>query len=156
MIPRIVKLLGVSNHQTCVKSRCPILLLRNIDQSNVLCNRTRPQVVRLRRTSIQVQIINGTHFGKKFIIPRLKITLSNKRLPLKIVKKQFPLSMSFAMTINKCQGQSLSKVDFYLPRPVFTHGQLCVDVSHVKSKEGLKVGVCDADGNLSNTTTNFS
>ena len=58
------------------------------------------------------------------------------------------------MTINKSQGQSLSKVGLYLPRPVFTHGQLYVALSRVKSKKGLKVVVSDADGNLSNTTTN--
>ncbi|GJU60943.1 ATP-dependent DNA helicase PIF1-like protein [Tanacetum coccineum] len=79
--------------------------------------------------------------------------LLNKRLPLKIVRKQFPLSVSFAMTINKSQGQSLSNVGLYLPRPVFTHGQLYVVVSRVTSKKGLKVVVCDKDGNLSKRTT---
>ncbi|GJT94830.1 replication protein A 70 kDa DNA-binding subunit B [Tanacetum coccineum] len=58
------------------------------------------------------------------------------------------------MTINKSQGQSLSKVGLYLPRPVFTHGQLYVAVSRVKSKRGLKVVVCDQDGNICKTTTN--
>ena len=58
------------------------------------------------------------------------------------------------MTINKSQGQSLLKVALYLPRPVFTHGQMYVAVSRVKSKKGLKVVVCDQDGNLSKTTTN--
>ena len=78
----------------------------------------------------------------------------DKRLPLMIVRKQFPVSVSFAMTINKSQGQSLSKVGLYLPRPVFTHGQLYVAPSRVKSKKGLKVVISDPDGNLSNTTTN--
>ena len=58
------------------------------------------------------------------------------------------------MTINKSQGQSLSKVGLYLPRPVFTHGQLYVAFSRVKSKKGLKVVVCDHDCNVSKTTTN--
>ncbi|GJR22223.1 zinc finger, CCHC-type containing protein [Tanacetum coccineum] len=130
-----------------LKVRVTIMLLRNIDQPNGLCNRTRLQVLKLTRTSISAQIINGTHFGKKVIIPRLRITSTDKRLPLKIVRKQFPLSVSLAMKINKSQGQSLSKVGLYLPRPVFTHGQLYVAVSRVKIKRGLKVVVCDQDDN---------
>jgi ATP-dependent exoDNAse (exonuclease V) alpha subunit len=130
------------------------MLLRNIDQANGLCNGTRLQVLKLTRTSIQAQIINGNNFGKKVIIPRLRITPSDKRLPIKIVRKQYPISVSFAMTINKSQGQSLSKVGLYLPRPVFTHGQLYVAVSRVKSKKGLKVVVCDNEGNISKNTTN--
>ncbi|GKA19910.1 reverse transcriptase domain-containing protein [Tanacetum coccineum] len=52
-----------------------------------------------------------------------------------VVKKHFPLSVSFAMTINKSQGQSLSKVGLYLPRPVFTQGQQCAVVSRVNNKK---------------------
>ncbi|GJR82584.1 ATP-dependent DNA helicase PIF1-like protein [Tanacetum coccineum] len=122
------------------------MLLRNINQANGLYNGTRLQVLKLTRTSIQAQIINRTHFGKKVIIPRLRITPSDKRLPLKIVRKQYPLSVSFAITINKSQCQSLSKVGLHLPRPVFTHGQLYVALSRVKSKRGLKVVVCDDEG----------
>lgn len=73
---------------------------------------------------------------------------------LKIVRKQFLVSVSFAMTINKSQGQSLSKVGLYIPRPVFTYGQLYVAHSRVKSKKGLKVVISDPNGNLSNATTN--
>ncbi|GJZ37624.1 RNA polymerase beta'' subunit, partial [Tanacetum coccineum] len=149
-----LKFLGVPNHMLSLKVGVPIILLRNIDQPNGLCNGTRLQVLKLIRTSISAQIINRTHFGKKIIIPRLRITLSDKRLLLKIIRKQFPLSVSFAMAINKIQGQSLSKVGLYLPRSVFTHGQLCVVVSRVKRKKCLKVFVCDHDGNISKATTN--
>jgi ATP-dependent DNA helicase PIF1 len=68
--------------------------------------------------------------------------------------QSYTISVSVAVTINKSHGQSLSKVGLYLPRPVFTHGQLYVVVSRLKSKKGLKVVVCDQDGNVSKTTTN--
>ncbi|GJU48162.1 ATP-dependent DNA helicase PIF1-like protein [Tanacetum coccineum] len=106
-----LKFFGVPNHMLALKVGVPVMLLRNIDQPNGLCNGTRLQVLKLTRTSISAQIINGTHFGNKVIIPRLRITPSDKRLSLKIVRKQFPLSVSFAMTINKSQ---VGEIDPYL------------------------------------------
>ena len=58
------------------------------------------------------------------------------------------------MTINKGQGQTLSRVGLYLPQPVFTHGQLYVAISRGKTKRGLKILILDEDGNVTNTTKN--
>ena len=58
------------------------------------------------------------------------------------------------MTINKSQGQSLSRVGLFLREPVFTHGQLYVALSRVKSRQGLKLLILDKDGNLAKNTTN--
>nr|GEU54553.1 hypothetical protein [Tanacetum cinerariifolium] len=115
-----------------------------------------PEEVLIDAVHDLVQIINETFFGKKVIIPRLRITPSDKCLQLKIVRKQYPLSVSFAMTINKRQSQSLLRVGLYLSRPVLTHGQLYVALLRVKSKRGLKVVVCDDKGNVLKTTTNVT
>nr|GFA08631.1 hypothetical protein [Tanacetum cinerariifolium] len=71
-------------------------------------------------------------------IIRMRISPSDKRF-----KEAVRVSVSFAMTINTS-----------LPRPVFTHGQLYVAVSRVRSKKRLKMVIHDEDGNLTNTTTN--
>ncbi|CAG8632601.1 37545_t:CDS:2 [Gigaspora margarita] len=51
----------------------------------------------------------------------------------------FPVSLAFAMTINKSQGQSLSRVGLDLTTPIFTHGQLYVALSRTTSKQNLKI-----------------
>jgi ATP-dependent DNA helicase PIF1 len=119
-----------------------------------LCNGTRLIVTKMGKYVIEGKVITGSNIGEKVFIPRLSLTPSDLRIPFKFQRRQFPLSMSFAMTINKSQGQSLKHVGVYLPKSVFSHGQLYVAISRVTSKNGLKILLVDDDSNFTDTTSN--
>ncbi|KAJ0592201.1 putative DNA helicase [Helianthus annuus] len=105
-------------------------------------------------SELEAEIISGGNIGTRTYIPRISLIPSNKKIPFEFQKRQFPLAVCFAMTINKSQGQSLSRVGLYLKQPVFTHGQLYVALSRVKTRQGIKLLILDNDGKPTNKTTN--
>ncbi|KAF7844357.1 ATP-dependent DNA helicase PIF1-like [Senna tora] len=107
---------GLPYHALKLKVGVPVMLLRNIDKSLGLCNGTRLIVVRLCKHVIKAMIISGKFHGERVVIARMVITPSDSRLPFRFQRRQFPVVLSFAMTINKSQGQMLSNVGLYLPR----------------------------------------
>ena len=64
-------------------------------------------------------------------------------------------TLCLAMTINKSQGQYLSYIGLFLPKPVFTYGQFYVVILlRVMSRIRLKFLILDENGNPCNTTKN--
>jgi ATP-dependent DNA helicase PIF1 len=128
--------------------------MRNIDQAKGLCNGTRLIVTHMGQHVLGAKIMSGKDRGEFMFIPRIEMSPSQSPWPFKLVRRQFPIIVSYAMTINKSQGQSLDCVGLYLPKPVFSHGQLYVAISRVKTKKGLKILILDENKKPTNTTTN--
>ena len=134
-----------------LKKGCPLMLLRNMDQVNGLCNGTRMVLLDVKPRVLQCRILGGKHAGNVVFIPRIALQPSNEDLPVPIIRRQFPVRLAFSMTINKSQGQSLNHVGIDLRKPVFSHGQLYVALSRCTSRNNVKVLLPEGS-----TTTNVA
>lgn len=111
-----IRCFGISNHELILKVGTPVVLLRNIDHSLGLCNDTRLIITRLGNHVLKGQVLSKGISGEKIFIPRISLMPSDPRLPFKFQQRQFPLMISYAMSINKCRGQSLSNISLLLKK----------------------------------------
>ncbi|XP_058762953.1 uncharacterized protein LOC131636353 [Vicia villosa] len=145
---------GLPNHHLKLKVRTPIMLMRNIDQAEGLCNGTRLCITRMAAHVLEASIMGGKGLGNLVYIPRMDMSPSQSPWPFKLNRRQFPIIVSYSMTINKSQGQSLDNVGLYLPKDVFTHGQIYVALSRVTTKKGIKILIHDEEKKFREKTTN--
>src|SRR6202167_3833817 len=128
---------GLPLARLALKPGCPLMLLRNLDPSNGLCNGTRMILLRIKPRVLECRILGGD--GKTVFIPRMSIEPSEGDIHIPLSRRQFPVRLAFAMTINKSQGQSVQNVGLDLRTSVFSHGQLYVALSRCTSASRIKV-----------------
>jgi ATP-dependent DNA helicase PIF1 len=130
---------GIPNSHLMLKVGAPVLLLRNMNPSQGFCNGTRMIVTRLQRYIIDVRIASGPFKNKEARLPRILINSKESDFGFILQRRQFPVALCFAMSINKAQGQSLPFVGLDLRVDVFSHGQLYVALSRVTNANSLHV-----------------
>ena len=134
-----IKCYGMSNHKLRLKCSsyvtykhwCILWTLKwyTVDncfvEENVLC----------------AYVVNAPHSGERVDITRMNLILSYANVVITFQRWQSSLCLCFAMTmsITKSQGQTLSNIELYLSRHVFSHSQLYIVVSRVKTKTGFKI-----------------
>ncbi|XP_008180454.1 uncharacterized protein LOC103308585 [Acyrthosiphon pisum] len=125
------------------------MLLRDIDPKRQLCNGTRLVVTELRPHNFKARKLSSANDGQDdIILPAVALTSGEEDdLPFQMKRIKFPVRLSFAMTINKSQGQTFDRVGLLLPSPAFSHGQLYVAFSRVRDAQSVRVGMyCDGNG----------
>ena len=130
---------GFPQHTLNLKVGMPLMILRNINPRQGLCNGTRVIFEKcINNKLLQCKIVET---GRTVLIPRITFIPKANEYPFEWQRRQFPVRPAFAMTINKSQGQTLKHAGIWLRGQVFTHGQLYVACSRVGSPENLKFAV---------------
>ena len=132
---------GIPPFKLELKVGCPIMLLRNTAPKEGMCNGTRLMVVRCEPNAfvIEAQILTGEKAGNLVFISRISLTPSSTEMPFRMTRRQFPVRLAYALTINKAQGQSVKFVGVDLRTPVFSHGQLYVALSRCTSFDRISI-----------------
>ena len=107
-------------HRLRRKVGAVVMLLCNLDAKRGLCNGTRLVVRHLRGMVIDAEVSLGrAAAGERVLLPRMMLQPSYTDLPLKFRRRQFPIRLGYALTINKVQGQTFDMVGVSLGHPVF-------------------------------------
>ncbi|GBN72370.1 hypothetical protein AVEN_49282-1 [Araneus ventricosus] len=96
-----------------------VMLLRNLNSKEGLCNGTRLSITGLHENFLKAKIASECNLGDVFFLTRTELGPSDVNLPCFLKRRYFPLIPAYAMTINNSQGQTFNDVGVHLDEPFF-------------------------------------
>ena len=86
---------------------------------------------------IQAELLTEEKPHPILFITRINFTATVGRRGISFSRAQFSLRPAYAMTINKSQGQMLSRIGLDLRSSAFSHGHLYVSLSRAQNKTSI-------------------
>ena len=141
---------GTPPHKLILKKGIPVILLHNLNPYRG----TRLFVINMYDGRLlEAANIGGQFDGDVVLIPRIACYPKDGDFLFEWRRRQFPVRLCFAMTINKSQGQTLQRAGICFPEDVFAHGQLYVAASRVLHPDNIRFALKHSP--RSSVTTNI-
>lgn len=122
LAPRVLRL----------KKGAQVMLLTNLNLDEGLVNGSLGTVIDLKEDEILVR------FGINKVIKMERHTWAIQNNGVNLAsREQYPLRLAYALTIHKCQGMTLDRIECWLGDNVFEYGLAYVAVSRCKTLSGL-------------------
>ncbi|UYV80109.1 hypothetical protein LAZ67_18001721 [Cordylochernes scorpioides] len=86
---------GMPPHRLNLKIGAIVMLLRNLNPKQGLCNGTRMVIQRMRSHVLEAQILTGTKVGQTVLVPKISLAPSDTNLPFILKRRQFPLRQKY-------------------------------------------------------------
>lgn len=134
---------GVPNHNIYLKVGDICLILRHLLPLGLATNQ-RVKIARFFETCIMVQTLDDEQ--RAVPIPRIRFKFAMRGgNSYKILRTQYPLRLSYCMTYNKSQGQTLGRVLLDTTEEPFAHGHSYVAMSRVRQCNDIKLYCKESD-----------
>ena len=96
-----------SSLRLALKVGAIIMLLRNLDRSQGLCNGTRRRVLKMFTNFIEAEILTGFVAGNKVFIPNIPLSPADTNLPSQLKRTQIPIRLALCYDNRKISGEIL-------------------------------------------------
>jgi ATP-dependent DNA helicase PIF1 len=131
---------GVPNSSLELKEGAIVMIVRNLISSIGLNNGTKAIVTELFQHFIEVETIPAepNEFPIKTFLPRIIFEVTTDEGVFH--RRQFPIRLAYAATVNKAQSQTIKKVVYDIEEAdSFAHGQCHVAFSRVRKRDDILV-----------------
>lgn len=113
---------GLPPHHLKLKKGACVILIRSLIPKKGFCNGKRCLLKDMRNNLLVLSPLDSN--GPDIIIPRIPMVCTDSKLGIPFTRRQYPILLSYYMTVNRSQGQTLLVTGLELPDSVFTHGQI--------------------------------
>jgi hypothetical protein len=135
---------GVPPHQLSLKVGSIASIMRNLCIERGLVKNARVRITALLRNVVRVELLQTSNLSSTsdenvYLLPRINFDFKPRRANWTVQRRQFPLRLAYACTLNSCQGLTLDRAVLDLTRPVFAHGQLNTGLTRVRTKTDIRI-----------------
>lgn len=122
---------GIPPHALSLKVGSLCVIMRNLAPFDGLVKNAKVAVTAIRPRVVLVRLLSS---AVEFCLPRITFEFQPKRFPFRVIRKQVPLRLAYALTFHGCQGATLLRTVIDCRLPIFSHGQRYACVSRGRNR----------------------